>query len=401
MGFGLGGLIGGILGVGGDSGAQGTLGHSLAEFDKLNPPSVEEQKVKLEELVQQGVISPEDAQAILQEGTGLKEISTDPRLRSSQMAALSSLEDLAHNGGMSVTDKANLQAIQDSNAQAERGSREAILQNAKARGIGGSGLELAAQLQNQQGSATRNSQQGLGVASMAEQRALDALMKSGQLSGDIRAQDYGEAAKAAEAQDAINRFNAANMQNVGLANTQMHNQTQAANLAEKQRLADTNTQLRNQGNLRNADLLQQQFQNKLNIAAGKAGAYDKIAQSQDNAKAQDNQFAGSLLGTAGLVTAGALAHSDERVKEHVTDGSPDLESFLSSLTSNKYDYKGPMDDGQKHVSVMAQDLEKTPVGRQAVRQDSHGIKMVNYLDLLPAIVASLGHLHKKVEGRHV
>jgi len=54
----------------------------------------------------------------------------------------------------------------------------------------------------------------LDVSAQAQSRALQALMQGGQLGGQIRQQDFGEQSEKAQAQDAINRFNTANRQQV-------------------------------------------------------------------------------------------------------------------------------------------------------------------------------------------
>lgn len=307
----LGKLVSGLLGIGGDSGAGNSLGQAQAMFDNIALPDIEAQKIKLEELVLQGVLTPEEAQTVLQQNTGLSEIATDPRLRAAQMGALSSLQEIGDNKGLTATDRAKLQQMSDDVGTAERGSREAILANARARGIGGSGLELASLLQGQQGAAQRRSQEGLNIAAMAEQRALDALMQAGQLGGQVRGQDFSEAARVAEAQDAINRFNAANKQSVLNQNIQARNQAQQYNLGERQRVSDSNVALRNQAQMHNKGLAQQQFQNQLAKAQGAAGLASNMAQLQESQKQRQDQgtagLLGSLIGAGGMIGAGYLA----------------------------------------------------------------------------------------------
>lgn len=402
--MGIGKLLSGVMGVGKDGGAGATLEQSKALFDKLSIPDIESQKVKLEEMVLQGIITPEQAETFLQSDTGLKEISTDPRLKNAQMASLSALEDIANNGGLSMTDRSKLSEMESQIGQAERGSREAILQNARQRGVSGSGMELGAQMINQQGSASRRSQAGLDIAAQAEQRALEALMQSGQLSGQIRGQEFGEQSQTAAAQDAINRFNAQNKQAVDEANIGRRMGAQMANLGEKQRVSDSNVGIRNNQETTNKGLYQQQFQNQLAKAQGQSGALANIAQNQQAGAARQDQFLGGLIGAGatvggGYMTGAAMA-SDERVKTNVRSGDMDLESFLESLDPKKYEYTDPAKYGEgEQVSVMAQDLEKTPMGRDAVQADDEGVKRVDYAKLLPEIVAALGHLNKKVEGR--
>lgn len=136
------------------------------------------------------------------------QIATDPRLRDAQMTALDRLSREGSAGGMGVEDRVALAQAQGETARRERGSREAILQGMAMRGQGGSGVELAATLANQQGAAEQNAMSGAQAAADARRRALSATMQSGQLGGSIRGQDYGEKANRASATDAIARFNA-------------------------------------------------------------------------------------------------------------------------------------------------------------------------------------------------
>src|SRR6185436_3925664 len=127
--------------------------------------------------------------------------------------------------GLDEQSIAALRQIQQENQTAERGSREAILQNAAARGISGSGLELASQMGNQQTSATNQANQGFQAAADANARKLAAIQGIGQLGGQIHGQEENKAT----AQNAINQFNAANRQNVEGTNVAARNAAEAAN----------------------------------------------------------------------------------------------------------------------------------------------------------------------------
>lgn len=140
---------------------------------------------------------------------------TDPRMRLAQTTAVDELGRVGREGGMDIGSRVAYQEAADETAQRERGSREAILQSMAARGQGGGGAELAAQLANQQGAAERNASTGRAAAADARQRALTALTQSGQLAGQTRSADFGEASGKAAAHDAIERFNASQRLNRG------------------------------------------------------------------------------------------------------------------------------------------------------------------------------------------
>jgi hypothetical protein len=126
----------------------------------------------------------------------------DPELKKRQLEALQMMWDTAKQGGMDPQAKAALQQAQASSAAAERGARGAIVQNAQARGVGGSGVELGAALANQQGSAQRLA--GGQAAGDARTRALQAMMNTQQGTGQVRGQDLS----AAQARSQVEQFNA-------------------------------------------------------------------------------------------------------------------------------------------------------------------------------------------------
>ncbi len=137
-----------------------------------------------------------------------EDLRTDPALRNAQIAAARRLASEGAEGGLGIQSRVALNESAGDMARRERGGREAILQQMAMRGAGGSGASLAAQLQNQQGSADRNAAFGARAAADARQRALAATAQSGEFAGGIRGQDWGEGAQKAGALDALSRFNA-------------------------------------------------------------------------------------------------------------------------------------------------------------------------------------------------
>lgn len=383
--------IGDFLSGGNQSKAANASQSSTDQFGNLQLPDVSQMQLQLEQLVQQGVLTPEQAQTYLVQQSDMNNIETDPALFTAQMDALGGLQDISNNDGLTAADRAQLGQIQTQEDSAERGAREAILQNAQARGMGGSGIELLQQFQNQQDSATRKSQKDMDVAAMAQNRALQALQSAGSLGGQIQAQQFGQKAQVAGANDAINKFNAQNQQSVGLANTQAKNAAQAQNLAEKQRVSDANVGLKNQQQQYNKNLNQQQFDNAYKKAGGTATALNN--QSELFQKTGDSNK--KMLGDA--ATSVAAIFSDERLKDDIEDFDPS--KFLDDLTSVKYHYKNPKMGEGKQVGVMAQDIEKE--APQMVEDTPNG-KVVDYNKAGGPLFASLASLHdrlKKIEGR--
>ena len=362
------------------------------EFKDIEIPDAEEMALEFETLVQQGVITPEQAEVMMAEESQMNGILLDPNLKQNQMNALAGLQDISDSGGMTAMDKANLNKIKTQEATAARGAREAILQNAQARGAGGSGMELMAQLQNAQASADRTSQRDMDIAGMAQQRALDALMKGGQMSGQMIDQSFGQQAQTAGANDAISRFNAANQTNMNQFNTAANNQAQQANLQEKQRVNDTNAQIANQQQQYNNNQVQQQFNNRMT----KAGGQNQVNTNNSSNKGRDSQASADASNqtTGTMMSMFGAMMSDERCKEQIEDFN--ASDFLDSLTPHKYQYKDKQHGEGQKAGVMAQDLEKSDVGAGMVMDTPDG-KMIDGSQALGPILASLADLNRRVK----
>lgn len=272
--------------------------------DALKIPRIEAMRLVLDQYVSAGDFTPDQAAAVMQEASKMEDFQVDPLVRESQMGALQKLADISERG-LTETDKAMLQKVRSQDDIRSRGAREAILQNARARGIGGSGVELASQLISQQGAASDEAMRSQDIAAMAEQRALEALAQSGALGGQIRAQDLGEAQARAAAEDAINRFNAQNLQNQRNLNVESINAARAGNLANRQNVMNQNTALRNQQQIANKALYQQDYQNRLQKAGMQTGLRQGAAAQAQAAQQAGINMATGLLG--GTIMAGGSA----------------------------------------------------------------------------------------------
>lgn len=370
---------------------SGSTPHIKDNFQEMQLPSIADQELQLQELVQQGILTPEQAQAQLVGRSEMDGITLDPKLKTAQMEALAGLQDISSSGGMTNMDRANLNRIKSEEDAAARGKREAILSNAQARGMGGSGLELMSQMKNQQESASRTAQRDLDVAGMAQQRALQALMQGGDMAGRIQGQDFSQQAQTAQANDAISKFNAQNKQQVGMANVAANNDAQARNLAAKQSVSDINSNLKNQQQMHNKGLLQQNFENDMRKRQAQAGL---AAQNAANSGQNSQNTANAWNQTGGMMLSAASMFSDERCKEEIEEFSPS--DFLDSLTGYKFKYKDKKHGEGKHVGVMAQDLEKTEAGSKLVVDSPEG-KIVDYAKAGPAIMASLASLNDRLK----
>lgn len=343
----------GFLGGGEYQAAADASQAGMNAIGGIDIPGINQMKVKLEGLVQQGLLSPEMADQFLQQATEFNNM--DPMSRNELVETIESK-------GFDPQARAALHALQGETGAQERGGREAIMQDAAARGISGSGIEAASQMANQQGSATRMANQGFQAAADANQRQMQAV-------GQLSAMDAQKAA----AQDSINQFNKTNQMNWA-------QNAEQKNLAEKQRIADTNVGTRNQQEVFNKGLYQQDFQNNLETAKSYSNAAAGQAQTQgENAKTQ---------------TAMANKWSDENLKTDIKEVDP--QEMLDNLQGYSYQYKDGMgmEDGEQ-VGVMAQDLEEA--APQAV-EDTPGGKTIDYAKMGGPMLAALASLNERLNN---
>lgn len=104
----------------------------------------------------------------------------------------------------------------------------------------------------------------------------------------------------------------------------------------------------------------------------------------------------SNFGGAGVPFA--LSDEDEKVK---TGNGGDVQTMLDHLSAYKYRYKDPSAPGAmpgQRLGVMAQDLEKSPLGDQFVRQTPQG-KMVDYGSMAGTQLAASAMLNERLD-RH-
>lgn len=204
--------------------------------------------------------------------------SADPRAMQAENEALQRLSEIYSSGGLTAADQARLGQVTGAvNAQA-RGREQAILQNAQARGMGGSGAELAALLSSNQTSAQTGAQMAGDVSRLAEQRALDALSQYGQLGSHMRDQSFGEDFARRQTADAVARFNA-----------EGERQRQARNVAAQNQAREYSTSARNQGTMWNRAgeqaSRQQDYENRAGIAGARSDVYGGQSASAERAQA--------------------------------------------------------------------------------------------------------------------
>lgn len=247
-----------------------------------------------------GLLDPKAEEIINLGVSKLSQITEDSKNREIQSSALNLLKERAE-GGLNAEDRAGFNKLRAETATATQGKIQQILQNMQARGLGGSGAELVAQLNATQEGANRASEEGDRIAAEASRNALAAAVSSGNLAGNIRTQDFDVAKTKAESADAIEKFNTTNQINLQQRNTDRTNEAAAKNLASKQAIMNANIQMQNQELVRQREASRQKYLDDMEAAKTRANAYNGQAQ-QARADAQQTAQTWQNIGS-GLSSA--------------------------------------------------------------------------------------------------
>jgi hypothetical protein len=290
--------------------AEALQDRNFQEWLKLNIPDPGLQALALKEFVTNGKLIPELEQAIKQDPSAFEKIVENTRLKESRMRSLRSLEDLG-SGEETFEDKAALQSALIQSGAKARGKQAAIVSDFAQRGQGGSGLELAARMDQAQADADAAGRDALSIERDRRGRALRAIESAGSLAGEMSDDDYRMQSDKARAADEISRFNARNLQDVLSRNTQAKNQAAKFNLEREQEVSDKNIALRNYEQEHNKNLIQQRFDNEVKVAAGKGGQYAAAAAQANKAGDSAAQFWGNLAGNIPKVATAFSRNSDD------------------------------------------------------------------------------------------
>lgn len=201
-------------------------------------------------------------------------------LAGQQRSVLGALQRLYEQGGYTDADRSFAAAQRAQNAARLRGQNEAALAQAQARGMGGSGAELAMRLAAGEAMYGANAMQDAQLQQAAMQRALQALQGQGALASQARSQDMQRA-------DALDAFN-------------------QRQLDYRRQRQQRNTVWGNQANQNRSNAYQQRYSNELNALGARQGAWNQ----QNSERRQDQENAGAfsraLMGGLGQVASGLL-----------------------------------------------------------------------------------------------
>lgn len=270
--------------------------------------------------------------------------------------------------------------------------------------------QLMAQAQGQGPSLAQAQLQQATDQNIAQQMAMAASTRGGNLAMAQRqaAMNAGQAQQQMAGQSAIARLQEQNQAQALLGQTLNQGQTGIDNFRANM------TQLANQRDIAQTAAAQKggemfgNFIGKLGEGLGFGASQGKGAAGAAGAGGAGGSAGGAAGAAGGAGGAGGLLalFSDERVKKNVKPAGKKIEGFLDALKAHEYEYKGAAKDSElggkgKHVSPMAQEIEKTELGKGMVK-DTSGGKVVDYGKGFGVMLAAMAEMHdrmKKLEGK--
>jgi hypothetical protein len=241
-------LIGALVGSGQDAQAQAIREQLAAEFEDIDLPMIDK-------LVAQKL--PPDAAARYMKSTQATQAQSD---------VLGKTMEVVNEKGETADDRAAYLRMRNAAGGIAASAESNVHRDMARRGLENSGMAFAMRQSGAQSAANAANRAGTMEASDARGRYMDALGMAGGMSSSMRSQDFA----AMQAQDAINMFN-----------------------ARQQSDAD----------MRNQQIPQQQFDNRMTKMAGKSNAQNAVAAGYERGAQATRETAGGV--GQSIITAGA------------------------------------------------------------------------------------------------
>ncbi len=94
----------------------------------------------------------------------------------------------------------------------------------------------------------------------------------------------------------------------------------------------------------------------------------------------------------------APATSDIDSKKEIDPGEDEINDFLNNLGTYSYEYKDKQYGEGRRISPMAQEIEKSPLGKIAISTNKEGYKQVDYGKLGGTMLAALAMQNKRINS---
>lgn len=183
-------------------------------------------------------------------------------------------------------------------------------------------------------------------------------------------------------------FRAAQLQ-AGDMGAQTQQQASLARLAEMQQAA----QLYGGAIGQQADYGQQMDQLRANQEIAQLNAQTGAATATQQGRM--GIFSGLAGGAGTGLTMLAAGGSDEKIKKNINYDEKEVSKMFEKLKSATFEYKDKDEGKGKYAGVMAQDLEKSKVGKDMVMETPEG-KHVDMNKMIFALVAQVNNMNKQL-----
>jgi len=189
--------------------------------------------------------TPQIAPQVYEENPTLIEKSEDMKMgAAAEKKALRKFMDVGE-GGYDPVYRQRVKEARD-RAQSEAQSRsDSTMQDFARRGIGGSGLELAAKMGSSSQAMDRNAMMGMQAESQAYQNQMSALAQGAQLGGRMQDRDINLQSRNASTINDFNQRMSRRHQQWNQMRADQLNQADLRNIQEAQRISDANNQTQN------------------------------------------------------------------------------------------------------------------------------------------------------------
>ena len=296
-----------IFSGGENSAAADVVQKQLDQLNALQTPNAASLTLpQLQQFVQAGIMTPEEAQAYIVQNNAYDTVTADNTGLDTELASIGKLQDIINSGGNDAEEQANVQGILNTLGTTEAGNNAAIVADNARRGVGNSGLTMAARLASNQNDATNANTNALSEAAAAEARNVAATEAAGTLGGQVQGQEYTAGANKASAANAIAQFNAQQQQDISKVNATAGNAAKAANLANAQDVSNKNTVSAQTQEESIPAAQQQAYQDALQKASAAMTGADSLANIEQNTGQQNAGILGGLVSTAGTLGAAEL-----------------------------------------------------------------------------------------------
>lgn len=239
--------------------------------------------------------------------------------------------------------------------------------------------------------------QAMGAGQMAAQRGMNSALAAQQAQARMaRGPGAGFAALgAARNAGAIGLSGAGQMAQAGLAD-QANAQGMLTNALGQARGQDSQIQLANMdAQLRAMGMNDQARLGYLSQLTGMDQGQIMAQMAAFQAAQQNQGMIGGLISAGGQIGSALALHSDENLKDDITDAGDEVDAMLDALMPKAYVYKDSKHGEGRRVGIMAQDLERSEAGKRVVYEATDG-KALDINKAISAALASSARLNQRV-----